>query len=336
MPASSNPPSTTPPSTILISRSFATPEFPMVLLDLNFVIMKTNSKFRQLMTGGNEVRGYSLENFLGPNTSETIRQLRIELREEREAREPSYLPPIVTPGEQGAVEAITEENLDLVTSDYTNRSEMLTFRLSGGQAQTMSTRIRLARTSVFFVALAAYPSSGGGRLPTWQQPQHTQSSDSTEKLRGHYSVPQHSPQTFAHASPFQSFQSLSTSLPPITTATSSSIPLSPTSGYEYSRSHSATPIAFAPPSTGLNLRPESPYNTHSMRRDIISQRVATPVYQQPQLPPIAGMIPGSREPSEQASVHQERSQRSGSGPQERQDPDPEPKRRRLDISDVLE
>ena len=320
---------------LLMSSSFAPSDFPMVLLDLDLVVVKTNSRFRELVTGGNEIRGYSLEHCLGPNGIDTVRRLRNELREERETREPSYLPPIITPGEQAAVEAVSEESLDLLTSDYVDRPELLVFRLPSGQLQPIPVRIKLGRTSMFFVALTISPSNGRTRIATSHQFHDIHASIPTAAWTSTYPTSQHStyiPTT--RPSPLHSFQSLSTSLPhvPVTAPTYA---LSPTPQYDYPRSHSSTPLPATSAPIPLFPRPRSAYEAPPMRQDITSQTPSLLTLQQPHLPPIAGMIPSSRESSEQGSLHQERSQRSEPRSQE-PEPEREQKRRRLDISDVLE
>ncbi|KAL9080380.1 MAG: hypothetical protein Q9157_000836 [Trypethelium eluteriae] len=330
-----NLPTTSSSSTLSPPDRFASSEVPVALLDLDLVIMKTNPRFQELVAGGVETRGHSLEHFLGPSAIETTRRLRGELRGERNAREPSYLPPIITPGEQGAVESITEDHLDVATSDYLDRSERLTFRLSGGHLQNIPVRIKLARTSVFFVALAIYVPSGRVQSPNLQQALETQS-PTAGASGGLYSIRQNSPFAYTtRASPLQSFQSLSTSLPPVSAA-GSNFAVSPPPRHEYPRSHSSTPSTTIPSSAGLFPRPEFEYGIQSMRQDIARQPTPPSTSQRPQLPPITGMLPSSREASEQMSTYRERSQSSGARTQEREGSDQEPKRRRLDITDVLE
>ncbi|KAL1644680.1 hypothetical protein SLS58_004141 [Diplodia intermedia] len=91
----------------------------MALLNLDLHIIKTNQAFNVLF-GRSDLSGRALSELVETHHAETVYRLRSELREERDQREPSYMPPIFGPREQEAVQGIEEEDLDRISQGYTD------------------------------------------------------------------------------------------------------------------------------------------------------------------------------------------------------------------------
>lgn len=146
---------------------------PMALLNLDLHIIKTNAAFNSLF-GQYDLRGRELAELVESHHVETLHRLRGELREERDAREPSYMPPIFGPRERETVQNIEEDDLDRISHGYTDR--VFTWRFSSvfGQPQEVRVRVRLAKTSIFFVSLALPPFPQSQAQPPPSEPQQQQ------------------------------------------------------------------------------------------------------------------------------------------------------------------
>jgi hypothetical protein len=97
------------------------PEVPTALLDLDFVILRANASFQQIMADDRDLTRTRLHEIAAPADSESFMSIRTRLRGEREARQPSYLPPIVSSGEDplGGVLDRDVESLTRGFSDHT-------------------------------------------------------------------------------------------------------------------------------------------------------------------------------------------------------------------------
>ena len=126
---------------------------PTAFLDLDLVIVKANSAFQNLFAGVQDIRGRRLGDIARPTDADSFQAVRNMLREEREEKEPHYLPPILQHGHD-PLNGTTERDLDDVTRGFEDRRYMWTYTLHGGLEQTLSTRVRLAKSSAYFVTLA--------------------------------------------------------------------------------------------------------------------------------------------------------------------------------------
>jgi hypothetical protein len=133
------------------------PEVPTALLDLDFVILRANASFQQIMADDRDLTRTRLHEIAAPADSESFMSIRNRLRGEREARQPSYLPPIVSSGEDplGGVLDRDVESLTRGFSDYTYQWIQLKSGPRG--AQTFPARVRLAKAATYF-AVVSLPS----------------------------------------------------------------------------------------------------------------------------------------------------------------------------------
>lgn len=127
-------------------------EVPTAYLDLDFVILKANQSYRQIMAAGQDVVGRQLSDLAAPADGESFQSIRNRLRAERDRRDPSYMPPINQPGQdplQGAVEADAER----WTQGYDDNTYTWTQTQLGPAAMTFPARVRLAKANAYFVAV---------------------------------------------------------------------------------------------------------------------------------------------------------------------------------------
>lgn len=141
------------PRTTMPARQYATP---VAFLDLDLKILKTNSTFQQLFTGLQDLRGRRLNEIARPVETDGFTAMRSQLRAEREAKDPAYLPPIF-PGEHDPLAAVNENDIDVVAHGFQDRQSLVTYSWPGGTEQTLATRVRLARTSIYFVVISLPP-----------------------------------------------------------------------------------------------------------------------------------------------------------------------------------
>lgn len=165
---------------------------PMAFLDLEMNIIRTNQAINNTLGNGNDICGRNLDNFIAMNDKNNLRALKNKLKEEKEFREPSYLPPL---GSSKDVPLVDNADISRLTQGYQDRAEFLTFQFPNGQIMTLAVNVRLARTSCFFIILMlqegvsatpqtfaqprsaqpipqAYPYSAGLNVPGgWSAPQ---------------------------------------------------------------------------------------------------------------------------------------------------------------------
>lgn len=125
---------------------------PVAFLDLDLVIMKANAAFQQLIRGVQSIQGVRLSEIARPLEGDSFQNARNRLRTEREAKDPSYLPPILQGGID-PVSGITDANVEEVTRGFTDQHNRWTFRLASGTEHVLPVRVRLAKTTNYFVVL---------------------------------------------------------------------------------------------------------------------------------------------------------------------------------------
>ena len=150
--------STRLPPQIRQPRLAPSPEVPIAFLDTDFVVLKANATFQRLFSWLQEIKGMRLSDIAKPLEGDSFQNARNRLREEREVREPAYLPPILQP-RLNPVAGIgtTDHDVEEVTRGFADHQFAWTFRLGGGIDQTLPVRMRLAKTSVYFVTLFLPP-----------------------------------------------------------------------------------------------------------------------------------------------------------------------------------
>jgi len=151
---------------------------PVAFLDLSLKFARTNAAFANLTSVG-DAQGRDLADFVDPVDHRVLADLQRRLREERNAAEPVYLPPLY--GGTDAIPVVETTDIDTVTREYRDRPAFLTFRF-GGQVFNLTVNFRLAKTDVFFVTLvlpclepmAQQPQPQQQHAYPYQQQQHQQ------------------------------------------------------------------------------------------------------------------------------------------------------------------
>jgi len=127
-------------------------ELATALLDLDFIILRANRPFEQIVSGGQGLRGRHISDVAGSADNESFDSIRHGLRAEREAREPAHMPPILQPG-QDPLQGISESDVDRFTESFSDRTYTWTQVQLGPSAQTFPARVRLAKAGSFFVVV---------------------------------------------------------------------------------------------------------------------------------------------------------------------------------------
>jgi hypothetical protein len=179
-------------------------ETPTALVDLDFVIIRANQSFRQIMADDHDLTRSRLHEIAAPADPESFMSIRSRLRGEREAREPSFLPPIVSSGEDplAGVQDSDVENLTRGFSDQTYTWVQL--KPGMRSPQTFPARVRLAKGATYFAVITLPSFRPMEPAPLPPQAQHQASSPygfgpplppSEEAMREQYR------QTLTHSAP---------------------------------------------------------------------------------------------------------------------------------------
>lgn len=154
------PPSTTPrfrqqPSGFP-SSSLGTLEVPTAYLDLDLTFIRANSGFQNAMSAGQDVRGRRLDEIASSADATNFQSIRNQLREEREAREPSYMPPIVHQS-QDPLQGVSDADVDRLAQGFTDRTYIWTQSQPTLSRERFTVRVRLAKTNTYFVVVTLPP-----------------------------------------------------------------------------------------------------------------------------------------------------------------------------------
>ncbi|KAH0556392.1 hypothetical protein GP486_005685 [Trichoglossum hirsutum] len=123
-------------------------------LNMDLIVAKASSNFIDAVSPGvRELVGKNLFDMIGTADREKLYRLKRQLQEERDSREPAYLPPIYGESEIQAIQGVHESEIASVTSGSHDRTEDLTFRLPDGRHNRIQVQLKLAKTSVFFAVL---------------------------------------------------------------------------------------------------------------------------------------------------------------------------------------
>ncbi|KAF1840830.1 uncharacterized protein K460DRAFT_294642 [Cucurbitaria berberidis CBS 394.84] len=222
---------------------------PVAYLDLDLVIQRSNRAFQDLVAFLGDIKGKQLGDLLETRQNESLQRLRNELREERDEREPTYMPPITPVGQdpmRAVMDCVVDQDIDHMSQAFTDRPMFLSFRLPSGQYQSLQVQIRLAKTSLYFVTLVVRspPRLTGPTILTQQlappTPRRTSQTMSAPVMAPTSQFTPHqarrpSSTSSAPSSPYFNFASVRTSLPtfsPNSYSSSSSYGYSPTAGAE--------------------------------------------------------------------------------------------------------
>lgn len=327
-----------------------TPLSPVAFLNLDLVIQQSNPAFQELVSPTGDVQGRRLMDLLDSRSAETLHSVPGDLRNERDVREPAYMPPITPLGHDPLQSLAPDTDIDYVSKGFTDRTFVLNFRLPNDQHQSLKCQIRLAKTSLYFVTLKVLtpPRPVGPPLltqhlapPTPIRFSHSLSAPTTAPPRDFASHPAPASAGSAPTSPYYNFSSVRTSLPTISPnsygSSQSHTTYSPATGSAHDQSyfskvmkpttsHPQTshhhPPSYPPVSRTESITSESPLRYQAFNRDAEQTKRLEGL----QLPPIRtapatgfGEGPGERD-----------------GTRERGDAEEGGKRRRLNISEVLE
>ncbi|RMX82513.1 hypothetical protein D0869_06000, partial [Hortaea werneckii] len=127
-------------------------EVATALLNLDFVIVRANRPFQQIMLPGQDLTGRQVADVAAPADDESFQSIRSHLRAEREARDPTYMPPIMQPG-QDPVQDISEAEAEQFTEGFQDHTYTWTHTRLGPASQQFPVRIRLAKAHSYFVVL---------------------------------------------------------------------------------------------------------------------------------------------------------------------------------------
>ncbi|KAF2472147.1 uncharacterized protein BDR25DRAFT_221412 [Lindgomyces ingoldianus] len=349
-------------SPYLVGPSLTYQALPVAFLNLDLVVLKSNQAFQDLVPFLGNTRGKNLSELLESRQTDVLQRLRNELRDEKDEREPTFMPPITQKG-QDLVQSVAENDVDQVSQGYTDRTHLLNFRLPSGQYQSLQTQIRLAKTSLYFVTLVVHtpPRPTGPPLltqqlapPTPVRASQTLSAPTTAPARdfGPYPVRPPSSASSAPTSPYFNFSSVRTSLP-------QAPPLSSTSSYGSSQSYQYSPTAGPEQGYFPTIQPPSQPGAYPSPYPPVSRSISgsmgSPRGQEPlrdsnrpprleglHLPPIRTAPPPplpsplGQEFGESSRERVRQREASPSTTAERVDTPDTGKRRRLNIHEVLE
>lgn len=105
-----------PPSALL-----APAEVPTAFLDVDLVFLRANQPYQQIMSDGRDIKGLQLGDVAAPVDNESFNDIRNRLRAEREAREPSYMPPIAQSG-LDPIQGVSEVDVERLTYGFTDHT----------------------------------------------------------------------------------------------------------------------------------------------------------------------------------------------------------------------
>ena len=144
--------STFSPQRPLPNADLSPDQIPTAYVDLDFVLIRANRPFLQILASGHDVRGRPLNEVVTSADNESLLAIRNRLRGEREAREPAYMPPILPVG-QDPLQGVLEADVDRLSqgfSDYTYTWMRAQF---GSFTETFPARVRLAKAVSYFVVI---------------------------------------------------------------------------------------------------------------------------------------------------------------------------------------
>lgn len=218
--------------------------------------------------------GQDLMTMLDLGHANDIQRLKQHLREEKEDKDPTYMPPINSGGQneqeaqQQAVQHVTDLNFESYCQDYDLRHQYLRFRLPDGQLAALDVLFHLARTSLFFVTLALPPIERRN-LPVFEPPIPSRPRPLPPTPTASGSASAGEPTRFFSSRPAWAG---AVSSPPLFSRDAPAAPVLPTappatsfmttgnrgSEQDYPRSYQSSPVGFTPPTPyGGASRPSS-------------------------------------------------------------------------------
>jgi hypothetical protein len=180
------------------------PEVPTAFVDLDFVIIRANQSFRQIMADDRDLTRSRLHEIAAPADAESFMSIRSRLRGEREAREPSFLPPIVSSGED-PLAGVADRDVENFTRGFSDQTYTWVQLKPGSRgAQTFPARVRLAKAATYFavITLPSFrPMEPAPPPPQAQQPVPPQYSFGPPLPPSEEAMREHHRQTLTHSAP---------------------------------------------------------------------------------------------------------------------------------------
>lgn len=309
---------------------------PTAFLDLDFNFIRANKPFKQILSNDQEIRGRQLQDVVVSADGEDFMTLRGRLKGEREAREPAYMPPMLTTGED-PIQGVMEDDVERLAAGFSDQTFTWTRAVHGPQRETFPARVRLAKTTAYFVVVT---------LPSFRPVEMLPPQPTTSLPSPGFMVPP--PRT-----------PILPSQPPDRRIGSQPVPPGPY--YPYSRSVQGSQQSNAPsgsayqPRAYPNIQPQSSGQLYApsaqgsqassqpptprlpavqapMQNAPVVERHQTPLAPAIQLPPLTRTLSGqmlapATQPPDPATMHQ---------PASDNEEESQRKRRRMDISDVLQ
>ncbi|PSK59355.1 Transcription activator of gluconeoproteinsis ERT1 [Elsinoe australis] len=131
------------------------PIVPTAWLDFDLNILKTDDHFSRIFSNW-QLLGRRLPDIAVPSTPDLFHNLRTKLRDERESKDPAYLPPIAVPGED-PLGPMDNVNVAEATHGFDALHYQLSYTFASGMTQTLATKFNLARTSRYFIIMSLPP-----------------------------------------------------------------------------------------------------------------------------------------------------------------------------------
>lgn len=125
---------------------------PTAFLDLDLHFIRANRPFKQILCNGQEVRGRRLDDVAAVVEGENLPALRGRMKSEREVREPAHMPPILQPGED-PIQDVGEDDIERLAAGSFDQTSTWTRAMPGAQRETFPARVRLAKATAYFVVV---------------------------------------------------------------------------------------------------------------------------------------------------------------------------------------
>ena len=130
-------------------------ETPTAYLTLDLVFIRANNSFLRAMSGGQDIRDRRLDDVASSADGESFQSIRTQLREEREARDPSYMPPIYHG--QDPLQGVSDADIEHFTRGFTDRTYIWTPNQPIASRERFTVRTRLAKANTYFVVITLPP-----------------------------------------------------------------------------------------------------------------------------------------------------------------------------------
>ncbi|KAI9842503.1 MAG: hypothetical protein M1837_007097 [Sclerophora amabilis] len=127
------------------------PNLATAFLNMDLVIEKSTPSFQATVGHEGGLVGRQIADLVIPSDRDKISRLKRELEDERGSRDPVYLPPIYGDGDSTAIQRVLESEIERVTRRAVERRVELTFLTPNRRQRTLSARVMLAKTSIYFV-----------------------------------------------------------------------------------------------------------------------------------------------------------------------------------------